>query len=389
MSHHDTNAQGGTEARITSARVRLLRAPVDSGIAMSFAALPARTMVLVEIETGDGLVGRGESWANFPAWVAEERVATLTRGVFPLIVGEDARRINFLHRLLRHKLEPMGRQWGAPGPIMQAISAVDMALWDLHGRANGQAVAALLGGRIRDRVAVYASSLGPDGVYETALVCRKQGHAAVKVKVGFGTARDESVLSGAREVLGPDVSLYADANQAWDLGDAVAATPLLRRYGVEWIEEPICGNAVNDLNEYYRATGMPVATGENTYGIGAFLELASSPAVHLLQPDLSKVGGLTEALAICHVAEASGTRVAPHLYNGAINFGATLQLAAVVSNVTVVEYDVRENPLRDPLLVDPPRAEGGTLPLPDGPGLGLTLDEAAVSHWQVASYSSS
>lgn len=389
MSHHDTNGEGGMDARIASARLRLLRAPVESGIAMSFAALPARTMVLVEIETSGGLVGRGESWANFPAWVAEERVATLTRGVFPLIVGQDARKINSLHWLLRHELEPMGRQWGAPGPIMQAISAVDMALWDLHGRASGQAVAALLGGRIRDRIAVYASSLGPEGVHETALMCRKQGHAAVKVKVGFGTARDEGVLCAAREVLGPDVSLFADANQAWDLDAAVAATPLLRRYGVEWIEEPIRGNAVNDLNEYYRVTGMPVATGENTYGVGAFLELALSPAVHLLQPDVSKVGGLTEALAICHVAAAAGTRVAPHLYNGALAFGATLQLAAVVPNVTLVEYDVRENPLRDPLLVDPPTAEGGTVPLPDGPGLGMTLDEAAVSHWQIASYSSS
>ncbi|MBK1783597.1 mandelate racemase/muconate lactonizing enzyme family protein [Prauserella cavernicola] len=366
-------------SRIVGARLRVLRAPVGDGIAMSFSPLRDRSIVLVEVTTDDGLTGRGESWINYPPWAAHERIATLRDGVFPLLLGQDATRISALHKQLCSRLDPLGRQWGAPGPIRQAISGADLALWDLAGQRAGTAVSALAGGRVRDRLPVYASSLGPSDVAAKARECVADGHTAVKVKLGFGRAADERNLAEAREAIGEDVALYADANQAWDVAEAVAMAPLLADAGVEWIEEPLRGNPLAGLEELHRRTGLPIATGENLYGVAEFRDFAASPAIAILQPDLAKTGGLTEGLAICQLAGAHGKSVLPHLYGGAVAFAATLQLAAMSDPVAGLEYDVRDNPLRDPLLVGPPVPDKGLIDLPEAPGLGARLDETAVA----------
>ncbi|MFC4563404.1 mandelate racemase/muconate lactonizing enzyme family protein [Nocardiopsis mangrovi] len=373
--------------RIVGARLRVLRAPAADGIAMSFSALRDRSIVLVEVTTEDGLTGRGESWINYPPWAAHERVATLRDGVFPLLLGEDADRISAVHRRLCTRLEPLGRQWGAPGPIRQAISGADLALWDLAGLRAGAAVSTLAGGRVRDRIPVYASSLGPEDVGRKARECVGAGHTAVKLKVGFGRATDERNLAEAREAIGPGVALYADANQAWDVPEAVAMAPALRGAGVEWIEEPLRGNPLAGLEELHRRTGLPIATGENLYGVAEFRAFAASPAIAVLQPDLAKTGGLTEVLAVCELAAAHGTSVLPHLYGGAVALAATLQLAAMAAPVAGLEYDVRDNPLRDPLLVAPPKPEQGWIAVPGLPGLGARLDEASVAAVTVADVS--
>ncbi|WP_132876353.1 mandelate racemase/muconate lactonizing enzyme family protein [Tamaricihabitans halophyticus] len=362
-----------------SARLRVLRAPVSSRIAMSFGALRYRSMVLVEVHTDDGLIGRGESWLNYPPWAAQERVATLREGVFPLLLGKDARRITEIHQLLCTELDPLGRQWGAPGPIRQAISAVDMALWDLAGIRNRTAISWLYGGRCRERIPVYASSLGPADVPEQAGECLASGHTAVKVKLGFGRSADERILAEARDVLGAETRLYADANQAWDLADAISAAPLLREFDVAWLEEPLRGNVLTELEELHRRTDLRLATGENIYGLRQFREFAASPAIAILQPDIAKTGGITEAVTICQLAAAYDKKVLPHLYGGALAFAATLQLAALATPVAGIEYDVRENPLRDPLLRNGPVPAGGLIELPDEPGLGVHVDAEAIA----------
>lgn len=364
---------------IVDARLRVLRTPSADGVAMSFAPLTHRSIVLVELETEDGRTGVGESWINYPSWAAAERVATLRDGVFPLVLGRDARRISALHGDLCARLEPIGRQWGAPGPIMQAISAVDVALWDLAGQASGQAVSWLVGGRVRDTTPAYASSLGPKGVREQARRCRAAGHTAVKIKLGFGRETDEDNLAVARDELGGDMALYADANQAWTVPEAVAMAPILRSYDVAWLEEPVRGNELADLEELHRRTDLRLATGENTYRARGFRSYAASPAVEILQPDVAKTGGITECLAIARLAAAYDKTVLPHLYGGAIAYAATLQLAAACEVVAGVEYDIRDNPLRDPLLTDPPTPRAGRIDLPDAPGLGVALNHAAVA----------
>ncbi|AXK31865.1 mandelate racemase/muconate lactonizing enzyme family protein [Streptomyces armeniacus] len=364
--------------RVAHARVRVLRAPVRDGIAMSFSPLRQRTMVLVSLTDEDGRTGHGESWVNYPPWATAERTATLREGVLPLLAGRRVDDVPAVHAELCDRLDPLGRQWGALGPVRQAVSAVDVALWDLRARRAGAAIARVAADRVRDRVEVYASSLGPESVAEQAADCRAAGHAAVKVKLGFGRETDTRNLAAAREALGADVSLYADANQGWGLDEAVAMAPVLRDAGVGWIEEPVRGDELADLEELHRRTGLVIATGENLYGRGKFQAYAASPAVAILQPDVAKAGGITEAFAVCDLAEKHGTAVMPHLYGGAAAFAATLQVAAGSRMVSALEYDIRDNPLRDPLLVSPPTPEGGRLDLPDLPGLGVRFDAAAL-----------
>lgn len=366
---------------IRDIHTKILHAPINEQIGMSFGGLWRRSTALVEVEAEGGLVGYGESWINYPPWAEHERVATVREGIAPLLVGQDATRINELHARMVEELMPMGIQWGAVGPIMQAISGVDLALWDLKSKAMGLAVNDLLGGRIRDSIPVYASGLGPNKVAEVASRCREVGFTAVKARVGFGPEVDESTLANIRHVMGGNVTLFADANQAWTLREALAAADMLSRYGVGWIEEPIRGDCPEQLEEFSRETGLEVATGENVYGAEGFLSYATSPLIGVLQPDISKTGGITEMVRICYLAAATNKSVIPHLYGGPVALAATLQLASCLRQVKYVEFDVRENPLREELLVHCLQPENGHLKVPEGLGLGVEVDHEALERF--------
>lgn len=370
----DATGTGLPPVRIARVGFRALRAPAGDGLAMSFASLRQRSAALVIVETADGLTGVGESWVNHPPWALAERQETIRQGLAPMLIGQDARDPRAIHARLLRELLPLARQWGAPGPIWQAISGVDIALWDLLGHAAGQPAHVLLGGaRIRERVPVYASSLGPDAVGEQAAACRTAGFSTVKLRVGFGRGTDLANLRAAREAVGDEVALFVDANQGWDLDEAIGMAPGLHRHGVTLVEEPIAGDRLELLEEFHRRTGLLVATGENVYGARALVPYLRSPAVAIAQPDVSKTGGLTEAFEVCRRAAGTGTAVWPHMYGGAIGFAATLQLAACAPVVEQIEYDVRANPLRDPLLADPPTPRDGVIGLPAGPGLGVAF----------------
>jgi L-alanine-DL-glutamate epimerase-like enolase superfamily enzyme len=347
---------------------------------MSFAPLQRRTTILVELETSEGLTGYGESWANFPSWIEYERLATLREGLFPLIIGAPYDDIAAIHQRLLDRLEAVGRQWGAPGPIMQAISAVDIALWDLAGKIRGRSIADIVG-RIRSTIPVYASSLGPDNVRSQAEHCREAGHRAVKVKVGFGYERDRVNLESARAGCGTSIELYADANQAWNLEKALEMAEVLKDFGIVWIEEPLRGNSLHELEIFHHRTGMNIATGENLYGREEFLAYCRSSAIQVIQPDVTKCGGLTEVFEICRIASDEQKRVIPHLYGGAVGFAATLQLAGAASGLTAVEYDIRENQLRDPIWSGGPVQVNGQIEIPMGPGLSIDLDSSVLERY--------
>ncbi|KXK62796.1 hypothetical protein AWW66_06315 [Micromonospora rosaria] len=370
------------DAPVTAVRCRVLRARPAEDIAMSFAPLTHRVMLLVEVELADGAVGVGETWANYPSWAWRERVATIREGVAPLLVGRRFADPAEAHRTLLRRLRPLGRQWGAPGPIHQAVSGVDLALWDLAARHAGVGLTRLLADHpdVRTELPVYGSSLGPTGVAETAQRCAALGLTAVKVKVGFGTETDLANVRTARRVLGDDAQIFADANQAWSLDEALAATPALVDLGVAWLEEPLAGDHPAELAELARRTGMPLATGENLYGAAAFAPYLRGDGVRIVQPDLSKVGGITEFLAVRAAAAATGHTVNPHLYNGAVATAATVCAAAATRATRLVEWDIRSNPLRaaaDALLTD-----HGTVRVPDRPGFGVDLDPDQLDRYE-------
>ncbi|MGW5666385.1 mandelate racemase/muconate lactonizing enzyme family protein [Micromonospora sp. NPDC003776] len=359
------------DADVVDVRCRIFRARPTEAIAMSFAPLTHRVMVLIEVELADGSVGVGESWANYPAWAWRERVATIHDGVAPLIKGRRFPDPATAQRALVAQLSPLGRQWGAPGPVHQAISGVDMALWDLAARHAGTSLARLLSANPRTELPVYGSSLGPTGVAEVAHRCAALGLTAVKVKVGFGADTDLSNVGTARRILGDQVQIFADANQAWRLADALEMIPALADLGVAWVEEPLAGDRPAELAELSRRTRMPLATGENLYGAAAFTPYLD--AVEILQPDLSKVGGVTEYLQVLAAATAAGRTVNPHLYNGAVATAATVQAGAISPATRLIEWDIRSNPLRQ--AADGLLTAHGTVRVPDGPGFGIELDQ--------------
>ncbi|NED96087.1 mandelate racemase/muconate lactonizing enzyme family protein [Phytoactinopolyspora alkaliphila] len=367
---------------VAAVTCRVFRTPVTDGVAMSFGPLGHRVMAVVVIELADGSRGMGESWVNYPAWAWRERVATIDEGVAPLVVGREFTDPVAAHEHLVSILSPIGRQWGALGPIHQAISAVDTALWDIAARHAGVSLADALGGSLASELPVYGSSLGPAGVETSAQRCLELGLTAVKVKLGFGAERDESNLRLARAILGQGVEIFGDANQAWSLTEALEMAPLLRDVGVAWIEEPISGDDPHDLARLREAGGVPVATGENLYGAAAFAPYIERRAADIVQPDLSKVGGPTEYLRVHELAHRAGVIVNPHLYNGAVATAATIQVAAAVPGTGLVEWDIRANPMRagtDTLLTG-----HGTVRVPDGPGLGLDIDLDALAETEEA-----
>jgi len=357
--------------RITDVRPIPLRAPLERPVRMALGEMRWRNGVLVEVETTAGVTGLGESWVNFPAWAPAERLATITQGIRPLLLDEPVDDPRRLHHKLVGVLHRLALQWGAVGPIYQAISGVDIALWDLAGKLAGVPVWQLLGASRQDSVPAYASGLGPEDPDEQAERAVASGFGAVKLKVGFGRAVDERNLAAVREAIG-EVPLFTDANQGWTREDVRQMAPLLVAAGARWLEEPLTVDDP-DWDDLASVVNLPVAGGENLYSQRDFARWGAG-RLQVLQPDVCKCGGITAAHAILSRA-APDHLLAPHYFGGAIGLAATVHLFAALpeGRRALVEYDVNPNPLREALLEEP-LLLAGRLRVPDRPGLGITVN---------------
>lgn len=354
---------------------------MNTAVAMSFAPLNHRVMFLVDVHFDDGSFTTGESWANFPSWGWRERLATVTEGIAPLLIGRTFESTSQAHAHLNRALHGVGRQWGAVGPIQQAISAVDQAFWVRAAQKERLSLAALLSDNPSRTIRAYGSSLGPTNVVADAQRCLELGLQAAKVKVGFGTERDIENLRAVREVVGDSFTLFADANQAWSLDEALAMVSTLNDFGVTWLEEPLAGDDPYELAKLTHASGMPLATGENLYGASAFDPYLKAGSAHLLQPDVGKVGGVTDFLSVSTAAKSQNTLVVPHLYNGAVSTAITIQVAAADQRTPWIEWDIRQNEVRDP--VSHLLSSDGFVTVPQGVGLGVDIDFETLNKFQV------
>lgn len=362
--------------------VRILSAPLDAPIPMSFSRLTSRNMCLVEVHAG-GLMGVGESWINYPSWAATERMATLLEGVAPHLLGTDVTDPPAVLDQLVTTMSGVGRQWGARGPIWQAISAIDLALWDLHGRVAGVPTADLLGST-RVAAPVYASGVGPTDVPQLCARAQERGITAVKAKVGFGDEIDRKTIATIR-AHAPELHIFADANCAWSPAEAQRQARILADEGVEWLEEPIIDGGISDLGSLHGATGMPMAAGENCYGLAELTALASVPGLLHLQPDPAKSGGISVASRLAEQLPETGAQLSPHWYAGAIGLRAALALATAYRAGGWIELDVRDNPLREDLVADGfPLDDDGRMLASSAPGLVSDLDYERVMAKQVA-----
>ena len=372
-----------TDLTISAVRAIPLTAQMQAGTRTSQGDFGAVSIVLVEVRTADGLVGYGECLGRFGARAYAELINTV---LAPRLLGQSAFDIRRRWQQMRAALT--GR---AGGMLLEAIAGVDIALWDLVGKALGQPVSRLLGGIGRARVDCYASSINwasPDVMEAQALQVVAMGFRAIKVKLGQPVERAIEIATRLRDVVPAHVRLSVDANWAYSLDDAVAVGQALHRLGYWFFEEPLVPEDVAGYAQLRRSVSVPLAAGESDYTVAHASELLRDRLVALIQPDVARAGGISETRDIATLAQAFHVGYAPHVgWSGAVCVAASLQLAAAMPAFVAFECMFIANPLRDELATQRIGAAqdliDGQLAVPDGPGLGIDINWDAVQRYRI------
>ena len=365
--------------RIRRVVPHVLRWKVATPVRTSFGVMHDRPMMLVQVDTEDGLTGWGEAWCNFPAVGAEHRARLIETVFAPLMEGAEAADPAAVFWSLGERTAVLAIQAGEPGPIAQCIAAIDIALWDLAGQRAREPLWRLLGGQ-SGRLPVYASGLNPDAPEALAAQRREEGFTAFKLKVGFGADRDVANLVALRRTLGEEARLMVDANQAWGFDEAVAIAPALAAFGLSWLEEPMRADVPLDRwQDLASRCRVPLAAGENMAGEAAFRTAVDSGAFAVLQPDMAKWGGFSGCLPVARAVLAGGRRYCPHYLGGGIGLLASAHLLAAAGGDGMLEVDANPNPLRTGSCGPLARVADGYAVLDDSPGLGYAPDVAALA----------
>lgn len=355
-----------------------LSAPLANPVQFSLGVLKERYFALVRVRTDEGLTGWGETFVNFPAWGFKERRILVQDVIAPLLVGENPLDVGRLWQKLHQALYRLGLQWGSPGLILQAMSGVDIALWDILGKAVGQPISRLLGGPVRRSIPLYATGINGEGMEERAQRLVGAGFRSLKLRLGLGKETDLNNLRRLRAAVGSDVEILVDANMAWDVPSALEMLPALEEHGVGWIEEPIAYENVEGLQAVSRRTTIPLAGGENSFSLLDFRRWQQAGVPQIWMPDPTRAGGISGCTKILHLAESSSTPVSLHHYGTDVGFAAALHLMAITPGALRLLRDVSETPLREEVLEEGVlvTAEEATVPL--GSGLGVTVCEAVI-----------
>ena len=360
----------------------------------------SRGALLVEVETDGGITGVGEAGVG-----GGSTKHVIEQQLRPMLVGEDPLLIEGLWQ----KMFARTRQFGRRGIVMNAISGVDIALWDIAGKAAKLPVYRLLGA-CRDRVEAYASGgfyqegKSADDLAGEAEGYRARGFRGMKMKIGrnpstqthlrhlAANARmcevepeaDIERVAAVRGALGPQAKLMVDVNCAWSPSFAIEMGRALEPYKLYWIEEPVATDDIDGSARVADALATPIAGYETEIGLYGFRELITRGAVDIVQPDIAWTGGFSEGRRIAALAQAHHLMVAPHAFGGAVLLAASLHFAAAIPNALMLEFDQNPNGLRDELLKEPIRADAdGMIGLPERPGLGVELDPSAVDRYRV------
>lgn len=335
---------------------------------------------IIAVMTDQGRVGWGS------VFTSEELVRASLSLLKPLYTGESALEPERVSEKLHQNMFWLGRG----GAITHTISGIDIALWDLLGKAAGQPVGRLIGGRHRERVRPYASLLmrEPERMAGELLPVKAQGFRAFKIGWGpFGrrnAATDEAIVKAARDAVGADSLLMVDAggSDAFWPGNfkwAMRAAEMLADYGVYWFEEPLDPDALEDFVALRRASPVPIAGGEVLTRRQSFAPWLKAGAFDIVQPDVTKCGGLSEERRIAAMAAENGVKFIPHGWNTCVGLAADLQLASAFAATDLVEY-LTGSPFIDELAAEGWRLDSdGMLPIPDKPGLGLEINLDALA----------
>jgi len=345
---------------------------------------------LVRVHTDEGITGIGEALSSPTIMKAIVEAPTshgVAHGFQDLLLGEDPLQVERLWDKLYR-----GSIWyGRRGAVIHALSAIDIALWDIRGKALGLPLSTLLGGAVHPRVRPYASHVMPPTPREAAALAERsarQGFTAVKLgwgPLGQSPATDVALVRAVREAVGPEVDVMIDIGLVWDATTAIQRVRLFEPYNLYWLEEPLPPDDLEGYAKLADTVDTRIAAGEELTTRWEFRDLLERGRVDVIQPDVAHAGGITETRRVIEMAETRNTEWAPHVYGSAVLQTAAAHLVAASPSGKLLEYCMSESPLirqltTPPLQIDP----DGLFTVPTGPGLGIELDESVVERYRVA-----
>ena len=387
--------------KITEVVSHVLRYDLPEELGYSQQYYAARTTHLVEVRTDEGLVGWGESFG--PGNVALANKAIVERVIQPLIVGQDP----LDREVIWHHVYNLLRDHGQKGMPIQALSGVDIALWDLSAKIAGLPLSKMMGGQFRDRVPVYGYGMMLKREDTAAHIARFRdeaagikaaGFRATKMKVGLGVADDIRLAEAVRIGVGDDFDFMVDANHCYTLGDAMRVGRALDELGAYWFEEPVAPEDQEGYHELRVALDTNVSGGEVEYTRWGWRQLLEGRCLDIAQPEVCALGGISEYLKVVSMAHTHLTPVVPHVWGSAVAVSVNLHLLAAMPPVPgglhprepMLEFDTTHNLFRDELLEAPldiqgqVKRSGGFASVPTGPGLGVEPNRDFIARYEVS-----
>lgn len=379
--------------KIIDVKTHVLTSDLLEPFAFSMGWVTKRGTMVVEVITDEGITGWGESLCHGlqPPAIAEAIVQSALK---PIVIGQDPFDVDVLWERMYNLTRPFGQK----GAVPNAISAVDIAIWDCLGRAMNKPVCKLLGGAYRNEITPYATGFYrvknkkyPEAAVEEAKLHLSKGFNAMKLKIGFGVEEDVRYIWKIREELGPNVRLMLDANHAYNVSSARKILKAVEDADIFWFEEPISPEDIDGYRELKNLTNIYMAAGENEFTKIGFREWVSRRAVDVLQPDLCSAGGFTECRKISALAQAWHMMLIPHVWGSGIGLAASLQFLATVPPAPLalnpiepmLEYDQSSHPFRQDLIFNAINIENGIVKIPDAPGIGVEINREIIERYEV------
>ncbi len=368
--------------KIKSIEVFVLNDKLDKPFYFSQWSYSERKICLVKLSTDEGVVGWGEGYG--PADVLAAGVKLLSQYVIGMNPLDNETIWDVMYR--------RSLDYARRGILVAAISAIDMAVWDVKGKILNVPVHQLLGGKKRDIITPYATGLYfreeknlPKALADEAIEYKELGYKAVKMKVGMTIEKDIEMVREVRKAIGDDMELMVDSNHAYNLREAVKLSKAIEEYDIGWFEEPVSPEFYSQYAELRNATTIPIAGGECEYLRYGFHQLLRSNAVDIAQPDIAACGGLTEVKKISTLASTYGKEIVPHSWGTYIAISAAMHFISNLDNVPGrmfnsnfwMEHDRTDNDLRDQVTIPDFEVKNGEIKVSDKPGLGVTIDEDA------------
>lgn len=377
MTENLVQSAGTLDTTITRVQPWVMSTPVDPPWRIAHAVYDQMYAVFVEVELACGALGWGEVLVRLapssPKALIEEYLA-------PLIIGRDARNIQAIWDDMYMMFRSRGHSRGI---VPEAMAGVDIALWDALGQADGRSISSMLMGYGRESVPCYASSVMIVDKEATALEVEKllaEGYKAIKLKAGKDVRDDAERIQLARKIAGEDIELMIDINGNFNLAQATEFVRRVRDLNVSWVEEPLMPD---DLSGYRRLAAtypdVPLAAGEAEFTAAGFRDFCEDRLLTVWQPDVARAAGITGFMRIAGLAQAQNIDIAPHVGASAgICAAASVQLSSALSNFRIYEHMYMDHNLQDVFVEGPITANNSAIQVPQGPGLGLTVDTSKI-----------